>query len=427
MRSRRFILFFLMVLALFGGLYSGRELLFQLTYLLGLVLLLSFVWAWSSLRYVNFSRLTRTRRTQVGRPLEERFRIVNSSFLPKLWLEVRDFSNVPAHQASYVINGMGSHSSETWRVQTICQQRGRYHLGPMTLRTSDPFGLFTLEKALDVTTNVVVYPMTVDVHAFALPQGILPGGEAIRRRTHYVTTNASGVREYAPGDSFNRIHWRSTARRSRLIVKEFELDPLADIWILPDMAVYEHIFRERPEAGFALEPGNIPAVLRREAFKLPSSTEEYTVTVAASLAQFFLRQDRSVGMVAAGQVTEILQPDRGERQLNRVLETLSVIRAEGTLYIEDLILAELRFFPRGSTIIVITPTTRPGWATAARQLRQRGMRVVTVLIDPRSFGGRKSADSLVPLLQQRGMGTYVIRDGDDLTGVLSTPGLGTSF
>ena len=70
--------------------------------------------------------------------------------------------------------------------------------------------------------------------------GILPGGDALRRRTHYVTTNASGVRDYAPGDSYSRIHWRSTARRDRLIVKEFELDPLADIWIVPDMSVFGH-------------------------------------------------------------------------------------------------------------------------------------------------------------------------------------------
>jgi uncharacterized protein (DUF58 family) len=45
------------------------------------------------------------------------------------------------------------------------------------------------------------------------------------------------VRDYEPGDSFSRIHWRSTARRDRLVVKEFELDPLADIWIVPDMSV----------------------------------------------------------------------------------------------------------------------------------------------------------------------------------------------
>jgi uncharacterized protein (DUF58 family) len=47
-----------------------------------------------------------------------------------------------------------------------------------------------------------------------------------------VTPNASGVREYAPGDAFNRIHWKSTARTGEMMVKTFELDPASDIWIV---------------------------------------------------------------------------------------------------------------------------------------------------------------------------------------------------
>src|SRR5260370_11248838 len=76
--------------------------------------------------------------------------------------------------------------------------------------------------------------MTLELPAFTLPLGPMPGGEALRRGAHYVTANAAGVRDYSPGDSFNRIHWRSTARRDRLIVKEFELDPLSDIWVFLD-------------------------------------------------------------------------------------------------------------------------------------------------------------------------------------------------
>ena len=43
-----------------------------------------------------------------------------------------------------------------------------------------------------------------------------------------------GVREYVDGDPLNRIHWMSTARRDRLMVKEFELDPQSDVWIFLD-------------------------------------------------------------------------------------------------------------------------------------------------------------------------------------------------
>jgi uncharacterized protein (DUF58 family) len=393
-------------------------LLFTLTYLLGLLLILSFLWAWANINGVHLSRITRIRRTQVGRPMEERFVVRNTTFVPKLWLEMRDFSTLPSHYSSHVAHSLGPHQTYSWRVNTICQQRGRYQLGPIRLRSSDPFGLFPMERDLAATTNVVIYPLTVDIHQFALPVGLLPGGDALRRRTHYVTTNAAGVRDYEPGDSFNRIHWRSTARRDRLVVKEFELDPLADIWIVPDMSVYGHV---KPLASLLAspQPGDIPAWLRMEEFQLPESTEEYTVTIAASVAQYFLRRDRAVGMLAYGQSNEVVQPDRGERQLNRLLETLSVLRAEGDVPVQDMLHAESHLFPRGSTVIVITPNPREEWSMAARQLTRRGLRVVTILVNPATFHGTRSAEPLYTLLQMTGQVAYLVKNGDDLTSTLS--------
>ena len=420
MKARRTVVLVLAILAFIGGLATGRDILFSLSYLFGLLLIVSFLWAWVNINFVHISRVTRARRTQVGGPLEERFTVRNTSIIPKLWLEVRDFSTVPGHHASKVVNNLGANDRETWRVSTICTQRGRYRLGPLTLATSDPFGFFPMERELDPTTNVVVYPLTVDVHQFALPIGILPGGEAVRRRTHYVTTNAAGVRDYAPGDSFGRIHWPSTARRDRLIVKEFELDPLADLWIIPDMASYVHV-----AAGEAPEPistNDIPRLLKAEdePFKLAPSTEEYVVTIAASLAQYFLRNDRAVGMLAYGQSHEILQPDRGERQMNRILETLAVLRAEGTVPISNVVDAESHLLPRGTTIIVVTPSTREEWIETSREQTRRGLRVVTVLVDPASFGGRSSPAKLAELLRAGGVVTYTVRRGDDLTTALSS-------
>src|SRR5258707_1286157 len=91
--------------------------------------------------------------------------------------------------------------------------------------------------------------MISDLPGLAVRRGRMPGGDALRRRTHYVTANAAGVRDYGPGGSFNRIHWRSTARRDRLIVKEFELDPLSDIWIFLAGAAVGREPRESHVAG----------------------------------------------------------------------------------------------------------------------------------------------------------------------------------
>ena len=418
-QQRRTAVIVLAFVALIAGLITGREILFNLAYLLGLLLIISFAWAWANINWVHLSRVTRTRRAQVGRPLEERFTVRNTSRVPKLWLEVRDFATLPGHFSSHVVNGLGPRRTHSWRVTTICRQRGRYQLGPIRLTSSDPFGLFPMQRDLVPTTNVVIYPLTFEIHQFALPLGVLPGGDALRRRTHYVTTNASGVRDYAPGDSFGRIHWRSTARRDRLIVKEFELDPLADIWIVPDMAVFGHIAPRQDAFAPSQYESSLPEWMRLEEFTLPATTEEYTVAVAASLAQYFLRHDRAVGMLGYGQTNEVVQPDRGERQMNRMLETLSVLRAEGEVPVSDVLHAESHLFPRGTTIIVVTPTTRDNWPTAARQLARRGLRVVTVLINPESFGGTRSADGVYNMLQASGMVVYIVNNGDDLTAVLS--------
>ncbi len=425
MKKRRTAVYLMAALSLVTALLTGHALFFTLTYLLSFLLILSFFWAWSGLNGVQISRITRTRRAQVGRPLEERFVVKNSSILPKLWLEIRDFGTLPNHLSSQIITDLGRKSSYVWRVSTICTERGRFRLGHLRLQTSDPFGLFPMERKFSATTNVVIYPKTYPIYRFALPVGLLPGGDALRRRTHYVTTNAAGVREYAPGDSFSRIHWRSTARRGRLIVKEFELDPLADIWIVADMAIFTHIHGERESV--TITPQNDSPLWMRvgKEFELPPLTEEYTISIAASLAQYFLqlgqgtRQTRAVGMLAYGQSREIIQPDRGERQLNRLLETLAVLRAEGQLPVQDMLYAESHLLPRGTTVLVITPTVDHQWITAVRHLSQRGLRVVTISINPASFGGTHSSEEMVALLQGMGKMAYVINYDDNLTAVLS--------
>ena len=72
----------LAAITLIAGLATGRSIWFTLTYVLALLLIVSFIWAWVNIRKVRLSRLTRSRRTQVGQPLEERFIVRNTSIHP---------------------------------------------------------------------------------------------------------------------------------------------------------------------------------------------------------------------------------------------------------------------------------------------------------------------------------------------------------
>ena len=405
-----------------GAVGSGRELLYNLWYLLTALIVVSYLWAWSGVRWVEVQRQARTGRSQVGKMAEERLAVKNRSRIPKLWLEVRDHSTLPGHQVSRVVSPLGARKMQNWTVKTRCLQRGRFTLGPLSLSSGDPFGLFrkTRQLAEPAESTFIVYPAIVEVPNFAPQVGYLPGGETMRRRTPYVTTNVSGVRDYAPGDSFNRIHWPSTARTGRLISKEFELDPTADVWLFLDLERAAHAdlvwtrLAAQAETRLPWEPAG-------PLLTLIPSTIEYGVTVVASLARHFIARDQAVGFLGYSRNREVIPADRGERQLTKILETLAVIRADGQIPLAEIITAEAAHLRRSTTIIVVTATDQPYWIAAARDAAQRGLRVVAVLIDPLGFGHPRSNEKLTAELAISGIPAYLIREGDDLAKALARP------
>jgi uncharacterized protein (DUF58 family) len=409
MLSRRIVVLTLLFGSLAGALITGRDLFYNLLYLWLALVVIAGLWTWTSLGRIRVARQTRTLRTQVGGMLEERLAVRNQSNFPKLWLEVRDQSDLPGHRPSRVIVGLGGQQERVWVARTRAVQRGRFRLGPLSVTSGDPFGLFQVSRNISATNQVVVFPATVDLPEFPLPIGLAPGGDALRRRTHYVTPNAAGVRDYASGDSFNRIHWRSSARRDRLMVKEFELDPLADVWLFLDGD-------RNVQAGQATSnpsSDDEPWYKRPSPVRLPPSTEEYAVSITASLAQHFLRRDRSVGMVSYGETREIVQPDRSERQLAKILETLAVFRAMGRLRLVDAIRLESEQLPRGATVMLVTATSDVSWIGYAQALKRRSVNIVSFIVNSSTFGGNQNNAGLVGALWAVGLPAYAINNGVD--------------
>jgi uncharacterized protein (DUF58 family) len=416
--QRSWGVFLLWIAALIFALASGRELAFNLLYFITGVIGVSFIWAWLNQRGLLLRRATRMQRSQVGKYFEETLELANRSRWPKLWVEVHDFSDLPAHQVSRVVNSLGRHSTSRWQVRTLCKRRGRYALGPITLTSGDPLGIFRFTRELPESGTLVVSPATIPIPEFSPPTGYLPGGEAVHRRTPYVTSSVSGIRDYVPGDSFNRIHWPSTARTGRLVSKEFELDPLADVWMFLDMYDDAHA-----EAPWVEEDEDIalPWLTRKaaERMDLPPSTVEYSVTVAASLAHHFLEADREVGFLSYAEKREIVQPDRGERQLSRLLEVLAVIQAHGHLPIAEALAIDGATLARHTTLIVITPSTDSRWVTVLRGLRSRGVHGIAVLLAARTFGPAPEWAPTLAALQAAGLPAYVVQNGDDIPSALA--------
>lgn len=411
----------------------GLRLFYYLAYVLGAVLIAS--WAWTKLnrRGLEVRREVTPTQAQVGQVIRETIELRNLSWVRKLWIEVRDQSSLPGHHVGAVVTLPGR-KAKRWQVRTRCIHRGLYRLGPTVVVTGDPFGLFQSSQVLEGRGEILVFPPTVPLSQFGLPSGELPGGLRTERRAFHSTPNAVGIREYTPGDPVNRIHWPVSARNQKLMVKEFELDPTADLWLVLDLQEDVHVsaLDDEAEAGDAARqaysrrrPLNSPDLVAGdgagydEPLSLDPTTEEYAVTIAASLAAFFISEGRSVGLIAWGQHHVTIPADRGGRQLLKILRALAVLRAEGTIPLGGVLSSESRSFGKQDTVLVITPSVDEQWVNALRVEMLRIASAAAVVVEPSTFGGRDNALMLVSSLTAINVPSFLVKRDDSLNAALA--------
>ena len=413
----RWLLALVIIGSLASWIVTGWMVYARLAYL-GIVLMGgAIIWTILSINGINLKRNSRTLRASMGEVFEEHFEIKKEKWPGSAWLEVLNQSTLPKAAGSRLLTRIDPHQLRYYAARTLLTRRGAYLLGPTTLTSGDPFGLFTMRKKVPARDTLVVLPMTFPISIFPPPPGLLPGGKAIRQRSFDVTPNAAEVREYVPGDPMKRIHWPSTAHRGQFMVKEFEQDPQADIWIILDANKPVHF--SMPEQAISYQVDNM--WLRRPKVSLPKDTFEYAVSVAASLAGYFLMDRRALGLACAAGKFFVVPSERGERQINKIMETLAFLQPEGLMPLLDLVNIQAKLLPLGSGVILITPSASPSLFPALEDLQRRHLRPVVILIKSETFGGRGETENIVAGLLSRRIPYCQVGFGDDLGAQLALP------
>lgn len=380
-----FICATVVVLALIGGV----TIMFVVAYAIVFATVLSFLWARAIARQIDLTREPSVGHLAVGNILQETFQASNRGLVPVTWMEIQDHSNIPMYPASRV-ESLGSREVKSWRTEWRCRRRGRYTLGPLTLRAGDPFGFFTAQHEYPDTVTFLVYPPIVELPGLALPRGAVAGSTSGGARALQITNTAGGVRNYQSGDSFRKIHWPTTAHRGgELYVKEYDLERSSDLWIILD-----------------LQEGT---VLGEE----EESTEEYAVRIAVALANKVLRENRAVGLVAYGASQVMIAPEKGGQQFHRILSELAAVASDSPLSLQQVLDLVGPSLGRGATAAVITASTDTSWIRAAANLVQHGLSIVAFVVDPQSFGGPVAGATIGNEVLHAGMPAHLIRKGQE--------------
>ncbi len=333
---------------------------------------LAYLWARGQAPVVSLTRRRVGAILVAGDMLVEEIELRNASPLPLLWAEFIDHSTVPGYAVGRIV-ATGAMSVYPWRTQAECKRRGLFQLGPHELNWQDPLGLFAVSLRDDYRDAVVIYPRVVQLPPVALPHGDAEGADR-RRRPLPGTVPAATVSDYHAGDSLRYVHWSSTARRGRMMVKDLEIEPSGDVWLALDL-------------NQAAQRGDGAA-----------GTLEQSVVVAASLAAGWLtgREQRSVGLLAysgrgdAGRLVQVV-PGIGRGQLWLVLAALAPVEA-GDLSLARLLDTSMREVGRRGTVVVITSDLgsawdgqvdgQQDWLGALARLRRAGAGSSVVLVTP---------------------------------------------
>jgi uncharacterized protein (DUF58 family) len=413
------VLFGSILIGVIGWVFSGEILYARLAYLGIFLLAGSAFFTWYALRGITVKRVSRLARLSVGDIFEERYEISNNSWMPVIWLAVRNESSLSAESGSRLVINLKPRQKRFYTVRTLITNRGVFELGPTVISVGDVFGFFVDRKVIQSEKALVVLPLLYGIEKFGLPVGLVPGGKDTRQTTPDVTPHASGLREYVPSDPLKRIHWPSTAKRNRFMVKEFEQDSQSDVWLFLDAQRDARVIKPGGEK-LQVEDGLILA--KRVKARLPDDTFEYAVSACASLARYFLQIRRSVGLACSTIKPMVIQPDRGDRQQGKLMEALALIQADGYLPIWSLAAMQSKLIPPGSSVIIITSTIRSELLVCVGALQSRNLRPVVVLIDAKSFAGPGGTYVLTRGLLKYGVPVCQVKQGDDLGAVLSIPG-----
>lgn len=242
-------------------------------------------------------------------------------------------------------------------------RRGVFSSGDVVLVSAAPFGLVRSRKRVTVDSSIVVVPRWVELRSFPLLEPASFPSEHLHERAR---TGAGeeflGVREYRPGDPRRHIHWRTTARVGRLVVREFEEEAMSRVAIV-----------------IAGEDSGDP----------PASAFELLVSAAASIANYSIMTGHRVELLRPG-------PDGGTERITdpeqvEVLDWLAEAQPVDSP-LQPLVRQALFGLGRRGTLVVLSPTSGSAGAdvpAAVRTAQTAGSRAIAVVAksstwDPRA-------------------------------------------
>lgn len=364
--KRWIFLFVIIVFDLLIALRTSKEFFYFFFWFLISVITISISWITIEYFSIKLSLIRRAAaKIEEDDILEIETVVSNNGFLPVINLLLEDylaFALSREREKRFLLEYLGPGATSNLKYRCQCPRRGRYEIGPFSIYLFDPWGIFFFKKTFFLYSELYVYPRTFRIPKFpALTKGAVPW---FGIETSHVSGDEHefyGIREYKPGDPIRKIHWLSTARKNKLIVKQFQHQVFYRASI---------IFNLDKDKNFG---------------EGKESVAEYIIKIAASVAKHFVERDVSVEIIAhIGEIAHI-PFNKGPEHLEDIFRALTVARPESRISMGELLQEFSDYIPNDSSLIVIMLDEDWEFLPAMLSLKARNISLIPLVLVASSF------------------------------------------
>lgn len=337
-----------------SALALGEEDLLRVAVLLAILPLLAAAYVGRSRYRLACSRTLEPQRVPVGSNARVVLRLQNLSRLPTGTLLLEDrLPYALGSRPRVVLERLGANRASSVAYTVRPDARGRYEVGPLWVRLTDPFGLCELTRPFPSVDRLTVIPTVTALPSVRMAGEYASAGTSRARSVAVHGDDDAATREYRRGDDLRRVHWKSTARTGELMVRREEQPWESRATVVVDTRASAHQ-GEGPTASF-----------------------EWAVSAAASIAMHLRAAGYRLRLVTGSGIDTDATEATGEHQL---LDHLADVRADQRGDITTLV-DLVRRRADGGLVIALFGTLTAGETELLAGLRGNGATCIGLLID----------------------------------------------
>jgi uncharacterized protein (DUF58 family) len=332
----------------------GEKDLMRVAILLAVLPLLAAAYVGRSRYKLACSRSLEPHRVPVGASARVVLRLQNMSRLPTGTLLLEDrLPYALGSRPRVVLERLGAHQATSVAYTVRADVRGRYEVGPLVVRLTDPFGLCELTRSFPTVDRLTVIPQVTALPTVRVAGEYAGTGDSRARSVAVHGEDDAATREYRRGDDLRRVHWKSTARTGELMVRREEQPWESRATVVLDTRAFAH----RGEG--------------------PASSFEWAVSAVASIAVHLRGAGYKVRLVSNSGIDADATEAGGEGFL---LDHLADVRPDQRGDIAMLV-ERVRRRADGGIVIALFGALSTGETELLAGLRTNGATCVGFLID----------------------------------------------